>query len=363
MLDEKKLREELLNEVSDEKITKLSSSRILATYLDRKDIKEAKRKKRNTLLATLIPSGACAIALAIGLPIGLGGNGDDPFVPPDPLPPTPVTVSAQNEIAFSMFSVANLSNHIDNPQGSISLNSVQKAIQIDELDERVRLINPFMYTAEQMLDYNLNLESHYLIYENTNDDQYSQYDYVMMFDDDDDSIFYFSEKGDVEHDDDEIEQEFRIDGLMILNKGETTYRVDGERELEQEDDEEEYELHLNIYFGEGREDRLEIQQEIETELNEKEISFVYTNYRNNRLMDEVKIGFEEDEGQFVEIETITDGNIDSSFLVRKNNDDSLRADYDLNGDRSELTISIIDDGKNYHYVDTSVGYDEVYERN
>ena len=363
MLDEKKLREELLNEVSDEKITKLSSSRILATYLDRKDIKEAKRKKRNTLLATLIPSGACSIALAIGLPIGLGGNGDDPFVPPDPLPPTPVTVSAQNEIAFSMFSVANLSNHIDNPQGSISLNSVQKAIQIDELDERVRLINPFMYTAEQMLDYNLNLESHYLIYENTNDDQYSQYDYVMMFDDDDDSIFYFSEKGDVEHDDDEIEQEFRIDGLMILNKGETTYRVDGERELEQEDDEEEYELHLNIYFGEGREDRLEIQQEIETELNEKEISFVYTNYRNNRLMDEVKIGFEEDEGQFVEIETITDGNIDSSFLVRKNNDDSLRADYDLNGDRSELTISIIDDGKNYHYVDTSVGYDEVYERN
>lgn len=363
MLDEKKLREELLSEVSDEKITKLSSSRILATYLDRKDIKEAKRKKRNALLATLIPSGACAIALAIGLPIGLGGNGDDPFVPPDPFPPTPVTVSAQNEIAFSMLSVANLSNHIDNPQGSITLNSVQKAIQINELDERVRLINPYMYTAEQMLDYNLNLESHYLIYENTNDNQYSQYDYVMMFDDDDDSIFYFSEKGDVEYDDDEIEQEFRIDGLMILNKGETTYRVDGERELEQEEDEEEYELHLNIYFGEGREDRLEIQQEIETELNEKEISFVYTNYRNNRLIDEVEIGFEEDEGQFVEIETISDGNIDSSFLVRKNNDDSLRADYDLNGDRSELTISIIDDGKNYHYVDTSVGYDKVYERN
>lgn len=362
MLDEKKLREELLNEVNDEKITKLSSSRILATYLDRKDIKEAKRKKRNTLLATLIPSGACAIALAIGLPIGLG-SGSDPDVPPDPFPPTPVTVSAQNEIAFSMLSVANLSNHIDNPQGSISLNSVQKAIRIVELDERVRLINPYMYTAEQMLDYNLNLESHYLIYENTNDDQYSQYDYVMMFDDDNDSIFYFSEKGDVEYDDDEIEQEFRIDGLMILNKGETTYRVDGERELEQEEDEEEYELHLNIYFGEGREDRLEIQQEIETELNEKEISFVYTNYRNNRLMDEVEIGFEEDEGQFVEIETITDGNIDSSFLVRKNNDDSLRADYDLNGDRSELTISIIDDGKNYHYVDTSVGYDKVYERN
>lgn len=363
MLDEKKLREELLNEVSDEKITKLSSSRILATYLDRKDIKEAKRKKRNTLLATLIPSGACAIALAIGLPIGLGGNGDDPFVPPDPFPPTPVTVSAQNEIAFSMLSVANFSNHMDNPHGSITLNSLQKAIQVDELDDKVRLINPYMYTAEQMLDYNLNLENHYLIYENTVDDQYSQYDYVMMFDDDNDSIFYFSEKGDVEYDDDEIEQEFRIDGLMILDAGKTIYRVDGSRELEQEDDEEEYELHLNIYFGEGRENRLEIQQEIETELNEKEISFVYTNYRNNRLIDEVEIGFEEDEGQFVEIETITDGNIDSSFFVRKNNDDTLSADYDLNGDRSTLTISIIDDGRNYRYVDASVGYDRVYERN
>ena len=236
MLDEKKLREDILQQIDETKLTNVQSSKILASYLEKK---EAKSKKHSKLLKGLIPSLSFAVVAAIVIPVGIkfGMNGEDPNIPP--IPPSPVTLAGSNEIAFGVLSAANLSTHIDN-SSPLGLRKSLRVIDVDTLDEKVQMFNPYMYTAEEMLDANMRLEDKYEVYYNE-DAGYESYQYKMIYDDKS-TIFYFNESklsGDNDWDEDEIEEEFRLDGLMLLQDN-STYEVIGSRELEQESDEQEY---------------------------------------------------------------------------------------------------------------------------
>lgn len=360
MLDEKKLREDILQQIDETKLTNVQSSKILASYLEKK---EAKSKKHSKLLKGLIPSLSFAVVAAIVIPVGIkfGINGEDPNIPP--IPPSPVTLAGSNEIAFGVLSAANLSGHIDN-SSPLGLRKSLRVIDFDTLDEKVQMINPYMYTAEEMLDANMRLDDKYEVYYNE-DVGYESYQYKMIYDDKS-TIFYFNESklpGDNDWDEDEIEEEFRLDGLMLLQDN-STYEVIGSRELEQESDEQEYALNLRIYFDENRSHYLEVKREVEQESNEYEESYKYTRYENGREVSEIELSFEEEDGDYVEIETFdrNSSNVDGDFFVRKVNNSELEIDYTLSNDRSTMQVYIEDEGTNYHYVDSNVNYDKTYAR-
>lgn len=357
MLDEKKLREDILQQIDETKLTNVQSSKILASYLEKKELKT---KKRSKLLKGLIPSLSFAVVAAIVIPVGIkfGMNGEDPNIPP-----SPVTLAGSNEIAFGVLSAANLSGHIDN-SSPLGLRKSLRVIDVDTLDEKVQMINPYMYTAEEMLDANMRLEDKYEVYYNE-DVGYESYQYKMIYDDKS-TIFYFNESklpGDNDWDEDEIEEEFRLDGLMLLQDN-STYEVIGSRELEQESDEQEYALNLRIYFDENRSHYLEVKREVEQESNEYEESYKYTRYENGREVSEIELSFEEEDGDYVEIETFdrNSSNVDGDFFVRKVNNSELEIDYTLSNDRSTMQVYIEDEGANYHYVDSNVNYDKTYAR-
>ncbi len=360
MLDEKKLREDILQQIDENALTNVQSSKILASYLEKK---EAKSKKHSKLLKGLIPSLSFALVLAIVIPVGIkfGMNGEDPNIPP--IPPSPVTLAGSNEIAFGVLSAANLSTHIDN-SSPLGLRKSLRVIDVDTLDEKVQMINPYMYTAEEMLDANMRLDDKYDIYYNE-DVGYESYQYKMIYDDKS-TIFYFNESklpDDNDWDEDEIEEEFRLDGLMLLQDN-STYEVIGSRELEQESDEQEYTLNLKIYFDENRMNYLEVKKEVEQESNEYEESYKYTRYENRREVSEIELSFEEEDGDYVEIETFdrNSSQVDGDFIVRKISHSELKIDYALSDEHSSMQVLIENEGASYHYLDSSVGYDKTYAR-
>ena len=360
MLDEKKLREDILQQIDENALTNVQSSKILASYLEKKEVKS---KKHSKLLKGLIPSLSFALVLAIVIPVGIkfGMNGEDPNIPP--IPPSPITLAGANEIAFGVLSASNLSNHVDN-SSPLGVRKSLRLIDVTALDEKVQMINPYMYTAEEMLDVNMRLDDKYDIYYNE-DVGYESYQYKMIYDDNA-TIFYFNETklpGDDDWDEDEIEEEFRLDGLMLLQDN-STYLVEGSRELEQESDEQEYALNLRIYFDENRSHYLEVKREVEQESNEYEESYKYTRYENGREVSEIELSFEEEDGDYVEIETFdrNSSSVDGDFFVRKVNNSELEIDYTLSNDRSTMQVYIEDEGANYHYVDSNVNYDKTYAR-
>lgn len=358
MLDEKKLKEDILQQIDEKSLTNVQSSKILASYLEKK---EAKSKKHSKLLKGLIPSLSFALVAAIVIPVSVKFAMDGGVTPP--VPPSPLTLAGSNEIAFGVLSAANLSGHIDN-SSPLGLKKSLRVINYDTLDEKVQLINPYMYTAEEMLDANMRLEDKYDVYYNE-DAGYESYEYKMIYDDNS-TIFYFNEhklQGDDSLDEDEIEQEFRLDGLMLLMDN-STYVVEGSRELEQESDEQEYALNLRIYFDDSRSNYLEVEREVEQEINEYEESYKYTYFENRREVSEIELSFEEEDGDYVEIETFDRNSlqVDGDFFVRKVSEAELKIDYELSNERSSMQVLIEDEGASYHYIDSNVNYDKTYVR-
>lgn len=360
MLDEKKLKEDILEQIDEKSLTNVQSSKILASYLEKK---EAKSKKHSKLLKGLIPSLSFALVAAIVIPISVKfamGGGEDPT---PPVPPSPLNLAGSNEIAFGVLSAANLSGHIDN-SSPLGLKKSLRIIDYNTLDEKVQLINPYMYTAEEMLDANMRLEDKYDVYYNE-DIGYESYEYKMIYDDNS-TIFYFNErelKDDDDRDEGEVEQEFKLDGLMLLTDN-STYIVEGSRELEQESDEQEYALNLTIYFDNNRSNYLKVEKEVEQEINEYEESYKYTYFENRREVSEIELSFEEEDGDYVEIETFdrNSSQVDGDFFVRKVSVSELKIDYELSNERSSMQVLIEDEGAFYHYIDSNVNYDKTYAR-
>lgn len=361
MLDEKKLKEDILEQIDEKSLTNVQSSKILVSYLEKK---EAKSKKHSKLLKGLIPSLSFALVAAIVIPVSVKfamGGGEDPNIPP--IPPSPVTLAGSNEIAFGVLSAANLNGHIDN-SSSLGLKKSLRIIDADTLDEKVQMINPYMYTAEEMLNANMRLEDKYEVYYNE-DVGYESYQYKMIYDDNS-TIFYFNERelnDDNDRNEDEVEQEFKLDGLMLLTDN-STYIVEGSRELEQESDEQEYALNLTIYFDNNRSNYLKVEKEVEQEINEYEESYKYTYFENRREVSEIELSFEEEDGDYVEIETFdrNSSQVDGDFFVRKVSDTELKIDYELSNERSSMQVLIEDEGAFYHYIDSNVNYDKTYAR-
>lgn len=94
-----------------------------------------------------------------------------------------------------------------------------------------------------------------------------------------------------ETDEDEIENEYRLVGVMVID-GED-YVLEGERSEESEKDETETELKIRAYADvNDRSSYVEMEQEYSEEEGERETEYVYSVYSGGRLVEQTAVEFE-----------------------------------------------------------------------
>lgn len=145
----------------------------------------------------------------------------------------------------------------------------------------------------------------------------------------------FDEDDEDEDDKDEIEEEYTIVGQLI--RGETTYRVEGEKQVEKEADENEIELSLKL-IDQVNNSYVKIEFGSEQETGEQEKDFTYEVYNNNVLSDYFELNIEnENNEQEIDIEVLVDGKKEKyEFKQDKNNPSiySLKYEVYINGKKT-----------------------------
>lgn len=138
----------------------------------------------------------------------------------------------------------------------------------------------------------------------------------------------FDEDDEDEDDKDEIEEEYTIVGQLI--RGETTYRVEGEKHVEKEADENEMELSLKL-IDQVNNSYVKIEFGSEQETGEQEKEFTYEVYNNNVLSDYFELNIEnENNEQEIDIELLVDGKKEKyEFKQDKNNPSIYRLKYEV----------------------------------
>lgn len=95
---------------------------------------------------------------------------------------------------------------------------------------------------------------------------------------------------------DEVERNYRIEGVMVVDG--VDYAIRGEREIEEEKGESETET--EFYVELSADSYLVVKQEIEIEKGEEEQQFIYSLYRNGELSERSEIKYEQ-EGRETEL--------------------------------------------------------------
>lgn len=169
---------------------------------------------------------------------------------------------------------------------------------------------------------------------------------------------------DSETDGDEKEEEYAIDGVLVV--GDTRYPVEGKYETEEEEDETGSEMSFRAYTSADRRSYIAAEQEHESETeggeSETEIEYVYTVVVDGEETERTTVEYEY-EGD--ELELVMTVKNDGSERVLEFSDESkggervLRVESDIDGKRISFRI-YVRDGK-YHYV-FSDGSSEDHDR-
>ena len=104
---------------------------------------------------------------------------------------------------------------------------------------------------------------------------------------------------DEEKEEDEVEQNYAIDGILL--KGNEKYLVEGLHKIETEKGESESEMYFKAFLNSEKTSYIEVQQnfEIENEGNENEIEqeFIYSLYNNGKVLEKNTIKYESEDNE------------------------------------------------------------------
>lgn len=161
-----------------------------------------------------------------------------------------------------------------------------------------------------------------------------------------------------ETDDDEVENEYKLTGVMIIDGND--YPLEGERSEESEKDETESELKIRAYADvNDKTSYVQMNQEFSQETDETETEYVYSIYANGELIEKTKVEFETEnkknktETEY-ELEFIS-GEGKGKYSVEREVKDSvttMKVKYNIDGKSGVFHIREItdDDGnKKYEY--------------
>lgn len=132
-------------------------------------------------------------------------------------------------------------------------------------------------------------------------------------------VLYYNETDVTDEDKDahetEIEKDFDIEGVMVIDGAD--YAIKGEKETESEEGESESECKFTVTLNETK--RLVVKQETETEEGETETEFVYSTYENGEQTERSTFKYEKEDGETeLEFTLLKDGNMQIFVFEEEN---------------------------------------------
>ena len=156
-----------------------------------------------------------------------------------------------------------------------------------------------------------------------------------------------------ETDDDEVEEDYSLEGVLVI--GDARYPVEGRYETETEEDETGSEMSFVAYTSKDRRSYIAVEQELETETEdgetETEKEFVYSVYENGRRVERTTVEYESEEDELELVMTIEADGRKETLVFEYETDDGkrvLRVSGDLDGVPVSFRIYIESD--EYRYV-------------
>lgn len=178
------------------------------------------------------------------------------------------------------------------------------------------------------------------------------------------SMMYNKTLIDSETDDGETEENYSINGVLLI--GDTSYPVDGSYESETEDDETESGMSFRAYLTDDRRSFISVEQEYETETDddetETETEYVYSVYSNGRIVEQTTVEYEQEDDELELMMTIKSGSHTETLTFKDETEHGkriLRVSGNLDGQRVNFRI-YIEKGE-YRYVFEN-GHNEGWER-
>lgn len=329
--DEQKIKNEILKSLADENVPDLRL-KILDALEKRKEEKVPWWKKRGVIFAGTAFASALVV-LAFVLPFSLSGistSSDSQSTSSIPVQP-PVLETKHHEIAFGVMAANNsITSSLVSSSFPSNYLKIQRAFDAFDLEDKIRDLNPYMLTAENLLKKNFSITPELSL----SGDQ--EFPYLMQIDDEISEIEFYYRETLVESEDDE--EEFHIEGYFFKNS--TRYELVGEKELENN----EYEISFRLELNDR--ESLIIQEEHEQEDNEYERAFSYTYLTDNRVDRIVELSYEE-EGKEKELEVVIEEQEVITYQIEEITSDNLNI-Y-ISSDDEDVMVSLTIEEAFYFY--------------
>ena len=167
------------------------------------------------------------------------------------------------------------------------------------------------------------------------------------------TLYYNKHFLSAEQEEDEKEEEYAIEGVLVAEG--KTYPVSGNYETESEEAETEGELFFRAYLDEAKSAYIEVTQEYESENEdgeqEVEREYVYSRYENGKRVERTTVEYESEEGELELKLTIEQENVRDELVFESAHRDGetvLLAEGKLSGEDVRFIVYIREGG--YHYV-------------
>ena len=330
--------------------------------------KSVSRGKRNALIAAAAAVLAVIVALSVILPVALSRTGA-------PLPPGPGynkfgdITSADSFYAYGAASIGTILSAADNTEvsGRVATSAARDRDDDDDDDDDgyrpgegsfgdienvTATVNRYMSLVESLLG-----EGSITGKMGAGEEGY-EHSMIVSYTDllggtVTYTMYYDKTLVSSETDDDEVEEDYSLEGVLVI--GDARYPVEGSYETETEEDETGSEMSFVAYTSEDRRSYIAVEQELETETEdgetETEKEFVYSVYENGRRVERTTVEYESEEDELELVMTIEADGRKETLVFEDETDDGkrvLRVSGDLDGVPVSFRIYI--ESGEYRYV-------------
>lgn len=310
---------------------------------------ESAQGGRKTYLMTLaVVVAVIAVFLAVFLPIffkkGASGGLTDKFAE---------ITDADSFYAYGAASVGSLLDSTDAaPQSLGAVVPVSAVAMSESRDDRIDFVNKYMTLIEGLVgDGKLSQTAI------GGDDEFEfgmKVTFVDMLGDSTSyNLFYNKIFRDGEIDGDETEENYSIEGVLVV--GENRYPVQGTYEIETEENEEESELSFTAFVDRDARSFIKVEQEEESETedgeSEVEKKYVYTVVANGEVVEKTSVDYESEEGELELRLTVEKNGREDVLLFTGETEDGkqvISVRGELDGKKVRFKIYVREG--NYHYV-------------
>lgn len=305
----------------------------------------AKLAKHKIIIAAAACLLAAIILVCAFIPLMTGRNPSSPPVTP-PIDDVFGELSSAEEVyGFSAATAGMMISGMNNgasaaATGKRGMTAKTFAAQIDD-EQTINTLNGYMALVESLIS-----GESFTVKGGKNVDGQYDYDYVMSvtYTDflgqtrDSGTIYYNRTHESTEHDGDESETTYTLEGIMVL--GENEYPLRGTHQSESEDGESENEYEMRVYLGDNS--YILVEQSHENEGNESEIEYCYTVTENGRRVSRTTFEYESEHDETELLMTVEESGRPAEVFSFESEDGEILIRLGGTGGSVAYTVRIID---------------------